>query len=356
MNRPNRPNRRLATLLVGIVPIVALTGILNVEKIPGTSIDLTVPYVAEGPGPTIDTLGEFDGKQVIDISGAPVDPHTGHLNMTTVSIWSNLTLGEAMRKWFSRDTRLVPAETVFPQDVPQEKIAEQNASAFAASEFNATAAALHYLKHPLDVEVVEVTDKSPAQNVLKTGDIVLKIDEKSVASPQEVVDTVGAHKPGDEVSILLRRDGKEETHKVTLGTYPGDEKRAYLGVMLGPKPANDLKVDYTLQDIGGPSAGLIFSLAVVDKLSPGELTQGRFVAGTGTINPAGEVGPIGGITHKIAAARDAGAEVFLVPAGNCAEALSANAGDMTLVKVDSLSGAVDALKDPKGPQAPRCSK
>lgn len=350
-----RPNRRLATLIVGIVPLVVFAGLLNVETLPGTDIDMTVPYVAEGPGPTIDTLSDFNGKEVIEISGAEVDNTSGQLNMTTVSIWSNLTLGRAMRKWLDRDSRLVPTETVFPQDVSKEEIAEKNATAFTTSEFNATAAALHYLKHPLDVEIVEVTDKSPAQNVLQLHDVVRQVGEKKVATPQEVVEAVGAHSPGDDIEVQVLRDGKEQTHKITLAEFPDDPKRPYLGVVLGPKPANDLKVEYTLQDIGGPSAGLIFSLAVVDKLSPGELTNGKFVAGTGTIDPAGNVGPIGGVSHKISAARAAGAEVFLVPALNCTEARGADAGDMTLVKVDTLGGAIDALKDDQSlAAAPSC--
>lgn len=103
---------------------------------------------------------------------------------------------------------------------------------------------------------------------------------------------------------------------MVLGKNPHTGK-GLLGVILVSVPADGATIEYNLEDIGGPSAGLMFTLAVVDKLSPGELTGGKFIAGTGTISESGEVGPIGGITHKIRAAKDAGAEVFLTPAANC---------------------------------------
>ena len=117
-----------------------------------------------------------------------------------------------------------------------------------------------------------------------------------------------------------------------------------LGILMDSEPADGLKVHYNLNDIGGPSAGMMFSLAVIDKLTPGELNGGKFVAGTGTINDDGEVGPIGGITHKIRGSRDEGAELFLAPKGNCDAVKQADAGDMTVAAVSTLQEAVDAME------------
>ena len=138
-----------------------------------------------------------------------------------------------------------------------------------------------------------------------------------------------------------------------LGEHPDDAGTAFLGIGMSAQPAGDVNVEYNVSGIGGPSAGLILSLAVIDKLSPGDLTEGRHIAGTGSIDGSGAVGAIGGITHKISAAREGGADMFLVPADNCAEALTAEAGDMPLIRVETLDDAVEALEDPAA--APTCS-
>jgi PDZ domain-containing protein len=360
---PSGARRRTRTVIAGAVPVVVLVGLLGMPSIPGTDIDLTVPFAAEGEGPTFDTLGEVDGRQVVDIGGAKpgeLDETTGQLNMTTVAVRHNLSLAQMMGRWLGSDDTVVPIEQVFPSNVSQEETARQNAAAFANSESNATIAAMSYLKHPLETMVYSVADDAPADGTVKQDDVVTSVDGKDVTLPGDVADAVAGYKPGDEVTLGLRRGTREVTEKVTLGTMPDELKKAdsgdstgskngnggYLGVTMVAQPAGGLRVSYNLNDIGGPSAGLMFSLAVVDKLSPGELTGGKFIAGTGTIDSDGTVGPIGGVTHKIAAAAHAGAEVFLVPSGNCAEAAGKDYdSDITLLKVDSLEGAVTALKD-----------
>lgn len=133
--------------------------------------------------------------------------------------------------------------------------------------------------------------------------------------------------------------------EVELGENPQSPGAAQLGILMTSEPAGGISVEYNLNDVGGPSAGMMFSLAVIDKLSPGALNGGNFVAGTGTISEDGEVGPIGGITHKIRAARDTGAELFLAPEGNCAEASRVNSGDMVVASVATLDDAVRAMAD-----------
>jgi PDZ domain-containing protein len=162
-------------------------------------------------------------------------------------------------------------------------------------------------------------------------------------------------KPGDEVVLDFRR--KNATPGVTtvkLGSAP-DKKQGVLGIGVVEAPWAPFTINFNLANIGGPSAGLVFSLAVIDKLTTGDLSGDRFVAGTGTINSDGKVGSIGGITHKILAAHEAGATVFLVPADNCDEAKSAHQDGIDLVKVNKLGDAVDALKAlSAGGEASRC--
>lgn len=329
-------NRRIWTLLAALVPVLVL-GVL------GTVI--TVPYVALGPGPTFNTLGEVDGKQVVDVRGTEVDPTTGHLNMTTVSVRDGLNLFEAFGFWASGEHGLVPRAEVYPPGVPREEIDKSNQQDFKDSEGNAEVAALHYLKLPTVVLVRKVGDEGPAKDILRPGDEIVSINGTPIATPQDVVTAVSSQTPGSKLTIALRRDNAEQTVEITLAARPDDPAKGYLGVTPAEGARPPVQVTFNLADIGGPSAGLMFSLALIDKLSPGELDGGKFVAGTGTIDQDGKVGPIGGIQYKMMAAREAGAETFLVPAANCNEARARTPDGLRLVKVENLDGAVQSLAD-----------
>lgn len=345
-------------MVFGAIPVLALSVLVSIDRIPGTDIDLTVPYAAEGPGPTFNTLGEVDGKQVVEISGDEVDETSGNLNMTTVSVRSGMTLLQAIERWMFTDDDLVPIEAIFPQNMSPEEVQQRNQEAFSTSEASATIAAMKYLGLPVNTEIAGVTEGSPAEGVLKIGDEITAIGDADTATPASVREAVQAKKPGETIDITFLREekGKKKEHKVSveLGTHPHDTKLAYLGAVMAAIPAGDLRVKYNLEDIGGPSAGLMFSLAVVDKLSPGELTGGKFVAGTGTIDDNGTVGPIGGAKHKVAAAKEAGAEVFLAPEANCPEVKSKSEG-ITVISVKTLEGAIEALDAyAKGGEYPTC--
>ncbi|MEU7628561.1 PDZ domain-containing protein [Nocardia sp. NPDC049220] len=329
-------NRRILTLVAALIPVVVLGVVGSV---------LTVPFVALGPGPTFNTLGEVDGKQVVDVQGAQVDPTTGHLNMTTVSVRDKLSIFEAFGFWASGQHGLVPRSEVYPPGVSREEIDKSNQQDFKDSEGNAEVAALHYLKLPTVVLLRKVSDDGPANGVLRAGDELVSVNGAPMATPQDVVTTVSAQAPGAPLTVVYRRDTTEQTATITLGTRPGDATKGYLGVTPGEGARPPMQVDFNLADIGGPSAGLMFSLALIDKLTPGELDGGRFVAGTGTIDQDGKVGPIGGIQYKMMAARDAGAETFLVPAANCNEAKSRTPAGLRLVRVENLTGALQSLDE-----------
>lgn len=339
-------NRRILTLVVALVPLVAFGVLVSL---------VTVPYVSLGPGPTFNTLGEVDGKQVVDIEGTEVHPTSGHLNMTTVSQRDGLTLGQAMILWASGREQLVPRDLVYPPDKSKEEIDEANTTDFRQSEDSAEYAALHYLKYPMAITVENVNDPGPSAGKLKAGDAIDAVNGQPVATLDEFTALLKKTKPGETIALDFRRkNAPPGVATITLGSN-GDRDYGYLGVGVLDAPWAPFTIDFNLANIGGPSAGLMFSLAVVDKLTTGDLNGSKFVAGTGTITGDGEVGPIGGIAHKIVAAADVGATVFLVPADNCEEAKTADEDAVELVKVENLGQAVDALKTlSAGGEPPRC--
>jgi PDZ domain-containing protein len=230
-----------------------------------------------------------------------------------------------------------------------------NNADFKQSEDSAAYAALGYLKYPVAVTVATVTDPGPSAGKLKSGDAIDAVNGTPVANVEQFTGFLKNTKPGQVVTIDYRRKNEPAgVAQITLGTNK-DRDYGFMGVAVLDAPWAPFVVDFNLANVGGPSAGLMFSLAVVDKLTTGELAGANFIAGTGTISVDGKVGQIGGITHKMAAAHAAGATVFLVPAKNCYEAASDNPSGLRLVKVETLSQAVDALHAiTSGGQPPSC--
>ncbi len=331
---------------MALTPIVAFGVLLAL---------VTVPYVSLGPGPTFNTLGEVDGKQVVDIDGTDVHKTSGHLNMTTVSQRDNLTLGQALTLWMSGREQLVPRDLVYPPDKSRDEIDKANTQDFKRSEDSAEYAALGYLKYAPAVTVETVSKDGASAGKLEEGDAIDAVNGTPVSDMKQFQSLMEETKPGDEVVLDFRRkNAPPGVVTVKLGSAP-DKKQGVLGIGVIEAPWAPFSIHFNLANIGGPSAGLVFSLAVIDKLTTGELSGSKFVAGTGTIDSDGKVGSIGGITHKIYAAHEAGATVFLVPADNCDEARSAHEDGVDLVKVENLGGAVDALKAlSAGGEAPHC--
>ncbi|SRX80735.1 hypothetical protein [Mycobacterium leprae TN] [Mycolicibacterium parafortuitum] len=333
-------------MVVALVPILIFAILASV---------VTVPYVALGPGPTFDTLGEVDGKQVVAIEGADVHPTSGHLNMTTVSQRDGLTLGQALIFWASGRDQLLPRDLVYPPDKSREEIDEANTQDFRQSEDSAEYAALQYLKYPMAVTIESIEEDGPSKGKLQAGDAIDGVNNTPVANLEQFQELLKAYKPGDTIVVDYRRkNAPMGSAEITLGKHP-DRDQGILGVNVLDAPWAPFTVEFNLANIGGPSAGLMFSLAVVDKLTTGDINGGKFVAGTGTISGDGKVGSIGGITHKIVAAQEAGATAFLVPADNCAEAKTADVDGIELLKVDTLEHAVDGLRTlSAGGEPPRC--
>jgi len=330
-----------------------LTGLLLALAVILLGSTLRVPLVALGPGPTYDTLGQADDRPVVAVNGLMTYPTSGQLNMTTVSVSDRLTMFRALGLWAAGDSRIVPREDIYPPDKTDQEVEQEIRKSFVTSEVNAEVAALGYLHRPIKVMIGGVGDKSPAVGLLSPGDQLLAIDGRPIESVSAVYEALRETRPGQQVTIRVLRAGAPREVAVTLGSRP-DGPQGFLDVTPSGELLNPDEIMIGLTDVGGPSAGLIFALAVVDKLTPGELTGGRFVAGTGEISQAGDVGPIGGIPFKMMAARAAGATVFLVPAKNCEEAMSNAPEGLQLVKVGTLGEAVsglDAVRDGRPPPA-----
>ncbi|MFF9015813.1 PDZ domain-containing protein [Streptomyces sp. NPDC014870] len=359
--------RRTATMLASTLVLITLlcVGVL-----------VPVPYAEMSPGPTVNTLGDARGEPVLQISGHKTYPTDGHLNMTTVRVTSadyRMNAVEAVYGWLAHDNVVVPKETLYPDGKTEEESSQENAEEFSQSQESAKVAALGELGIPVTTRVVvaSVVKDSPAQGALHAGDVIKAVDGVPVKEPGDVAKQVTTHKPGEKVEFTIvptkeaaaaEKAGKEPTttRKVTVTTVKSPEgDRAIVGIQAGTDHVFPFTIDIKLADVGGPSAGLMFALGIVDKLTPESLTDGKFIAGTGTIDDKGKVGPIGGIQMKLVGARNAGAEYFLTPADNCETAASDIPAGLTLVKVDTIDDATKSLeKIRKGDtkNLPSCSK
>lgn len=337
---------------------------------------IPVPYSEMSPGPTVNTLGEARGEPVLQISGRKTYPTDGHLNMTTVRVTSadyKMNAVEAVYGWLTHDNVVVPHDTLYPDGKTEEESSQENAEEFSQSQESAKVAALDELGIPFTTRVVvaSVVKDSPAEGTLHAGDVIKAVDGAEVTKPADVAAQVTKREPGEKVVFTIvpakeaaaaEKAHKEATvtRKVAITTAKSEEgDRAIVGIQAGTDHVFPFTIDIKLADVGGPSAGLMFALGIVDKLTPESLTGGKFVAGTGTIDDDGKVGPIGGIQMKLVGARNAGAEYFLTPADNCATAAGDTPDGLTLVKVDTIADATASLeKLRKGDTAdlPSCSK
>jgi PDZ domain-containing protein len=310
-----------------------------------------VPYVSIGPGPTYDTLGSVDDQAVVQVEGEKTYKTSGQLRMTTVSISDDVTLFRALGLWVSGRSALMPRDEYFGPGQTEDDLQRENKKMFQDSQSDAEVAALRYLHYPVKVVAQEVTRGAPADHVLEPGDRMYALNGHEVKVQEDVRNALKDTSPGQRVEITIQHgDGAKEEKSVELGKASDFDKsdtrkEGFLGLSPVDRADVDFQTTIHLEDVGGPSAGLIFALAIVDKLTPGELENGRTIAGTGEIDVKGNIDVIGGISFKLIAARDAGVTTFLVPAGNCAEAKADVPDGLRLVKVGTLASAVKALED-----------
>jgi PDZ domain-containing protein len=323
---------------------------------------LPVPYVALLPGPTTNTLGKVNNTALIRIDGRRTYADNGHLDLTTVSVVGGpdrqLDLVTAIRGWLDGTISIVPEETIFPEGQTAKQAEQQSSTEMRDSQENATTAALRSLGIPVTTRVLVqgLAKDSSARGKLRTGDQLIEVDGKAVDGGATLRDVITQHKPGDQVRLVIERDSQRRNVAVTTKKAP-DDGRAIVGITTRDEADYPFTVNISLKDVGGPSAGLMFALGIVDKLTPGSLTGGAYVAGTGTIDDQGDVGAIGGIPQKMIGAKRATAKIFLAPAGNCAEAKRTVPDGLRLVKVTDLASAMSSLEklrnDPKA-KVPTC--
>jgi PDZ domain-containing protein len=326
----------------------------------GTAFFVPLPYVTYYPGPTVDILAADDGKETVQVSGHKAYYDDGELRMTTVYVSTpqeHVTLPSLLKAYFDDDAAVWPRSSVYAPDETDESNDRQSAVAMVSSQDTAIAAALTELGDEVDpiVEVLDVTPGLPAEGKLEVRDVLLEVGGTKITDAQDVIDAVDGAPAGEPIRFVVRRGDEEVTTDITPEKVDGDLR---IGITPGVGFDFPYRVSVDIADnIGGPSAGLMMSLAIFDTLTPGSMTDGFDVAGTGTITPAGKVGPIGGIQQKIAAARDAGADLFFVPADNCDGIGGVDLGDMQLAKATTMHRAVETLAswvdDPNAP-LPSC--
>jgi PDZ domain-containing protein len=337
---------------------LAIAGLATVAAILVT-VFVSVPYVILMPGPTLNTLGsDSSGQPLISITGHQTYKTTGHLNMVTVSYeggpGTHLNVFQALRAWLNPSEAVVPEAELFPAGQSAEQTQAQDVEQMASSQQLATAAAFTQLgiKYQTNVEVLKTVSGYPASKVLKAGDIIEAVDGKAVTGTSSLSSMVTAHPVGSTLQLTVQRSGKTLTIPVPSQSSGGT---AVIGVEVQEQYAFPFTVKIDVGNIGGPSAGTMFALGIIDMLTSDNLTGGKFIAGTGEITAAGQVEPIGGIQQKMVAARDAGATVFLAPAGNCSSTIGATPAGLKVVKVSTLSQAVSDLEAIKaGKSVPSC--
>jgi len=314
---------------------------------------LPSPYVIERPGPVFDTLGtvSVDGEDVplITIPTEPTYDTEGSLSLLTVTVAGNPdslpSWFEVGAAWFDPEQSVVPADSVFPAGVSTKDRREQSRVEMENSQQEAVAAALRTLGEPYESRllVVETTEGSPADGVLEADDRILSVNGEQLRDVTALRAAIAANGISAPAIIGIERAGSSLTVEIVPEFSEGENRIPVVGILVAGEYEFPFEVDIELENVGGPSAGMMFALGIIDKLTPGSLAGGSDVAGTGTIAANGSIGAIGGIVQKMYGAQGAGADVFLSPRSNCDEVVGAIPDGLDVIAVGTLDEAVLAL-------------
>ncbi|WP_285113360.1 PDZ domain-containing protein [Leifsonia sp. fls2-241-R2A-40a] len=342
------PPRRVIIGWVAIAVAIVLALVLAL---------VPAPFVIEQPGPVFNTLGtdqrvgappSDDAKPLITISGEKTYPTSGSLDLLTVSVVGNPEQRpswlEIAGAWFQPSKAVLPLETVFPPGTTTEQSNAENAALMVDSQQDAIAAALSELGYtfPENVAVKQLIKGTPAAEVLKVGDEITSVNGEKISSVDALREAVKKNGTDKAAELGIVRDGAASTVSITPIESQG---QVVLGIGAGMDYTFPFDVKIQLNNVGGPSAGQMFALGIMDKLTPDSLTGGKRIAGTGTIDNAGEIGPIGGIRQKMYAARDTGeASYFLAPASNCDEVTGHIPSGLKVFAVKTLDDSLKVLK------------
>jgi len=316
---------------------------------------LQIPYFALTPGPAVDVT------RLIAIQGAKAHPVKGKLMLTTVSLIPSIRVGEWIRTLVDSSVTVVARSAIIQPGQSEQDVQQQTVTQMRESQVAAAAAALQLLGRHVDIKysgvrVIGVASDAPAANVLHAGDMIGRVDGRPVAKPIELVRAIHRHTVGQSVQLHVIRGTKAIDVTVRTIGRPNNKKDPVIGVIIDSVPQVKLPIPISIdaQGIGGPSAGLMFALGIVDLLGTTDLTHGRFIAGTGEIGFDGAVGAVGGIKQKIEGARRAHAVLFLAPVDELKEACSAAHG-LDVIGVANLKEAVRVLQGGRSPAGRRCS-
>ena len=308
-----------------------------------------VPFVSWSPGGTRDTLGNVGNEPMIKVQGIDTYPTSGRLDMTVVAITpadARLSLPQALLAYWLPHRDALPRDAVYAPGKSAEQVENEDADMMETAQDDAVVAALRADRRPV-IEmpaIYSVTIGGPAHKLLLPGDLVVSVDGVATPDVDAVAEQIRSHRVGQKVRFVVIRNKVQMDVTVTTVESNVQSDVPVVGITLGKGYRYDPEISFDLgQQIGGPSAGLVFALAIYDKITAGPLLAGRHFAGTGKITPEGDVDAIGGIQEKISADQKAGATAFFVPASNCRD-LGGVHTTMNLVKIATLKDAIKAVQ------------
>lgn len=336
-------NRRTRASLLALALLVAFVVAMVVQP---------VPWVIYAPGPTLDVLGDYKGKAIVEVKDRPEHRDDGDLLMLTVvssTPKEKVELFAVVAAWLDPARAVYPYDVVYQPEDTDESVREQSQAQMSSSQDNARAAALAALDVPFEswVEITDVAADGGSAGKLAKGDRITAVDGVTVHNVAELLRQMQKVRPGSEVTVTARRRGVSTEHRIRTRPSADKPPRALIGVGIQQEFRFPFEVDLNIsENIGGPSAGMMFSLAIYDVLTAGSLTDGKRIAGTGEVDAEGTIGPIGGVQQKIAAAQRDDARLFLVPADNCAEALATSFDEdkMRLVRADDVGQVIEQIE------------
>lgn len=344
------PRRQLPrSTVAGIWALtIALVALLGLTFLPSS-------FVIQQPGPVFNTLGTVatsGGEEVplISIDGAETFETAGALDLLTVQVVGNRdrtpSWFELALAWFDTSRAVIPLDDVFPEGQSTDERNEESAVMMVDSQKEATAAALTELGYDVNamVRVYSLTEDSAAQGILEPDDIIRAANGTPLTETEELRTIINAG-DGAPVELTVDRDGETVTETVTPTQSTVDGETVWL-VGISTMHDYDFPIDVTIQldNVGGPSAGQMFALGIIDTLTPGELNGGENVAGTGTIDAGGTIGAIGGVRQKMYGAVDAGADFFLAPESNCGEVIGHIPSGLQVFSVATLDDSLAVLR------------
>jgi Lon-like protease len=327
---------RTAVLLVSAFATVLLGSVLML---------LPVPFVVLQPGPAINTLGTESGHPLISVSGHASYAANGALDLTTVTVsggpGSRLLLFDALSAWFDGTRTVAPQDLIYPPGESVQTSLAQDHQDMVTSQESATVAALHELGIQVPTTLTVDSVDTPASTPLRAKDVIVAIGGVPVPDMDSLLARIRQTKAGTTLAVTVRRGGADVVVQAPTHSASG---HTVLGIRLDPTFHPPFQVTIRIDNVGGPSAGTMFALGIIDLLTPGDMTNGQKIAGTGTIDVDGAVGPIGGIVQKMYGARAAKATWFLAPADNCTDVRGHIPDGLKVVKISTLKQAHQAVE------------